>query len=214
MLEVRRSAERGTFDHGWLKTSHTFSFADYYDPRWVEYGALRVINDDRVAPGRGFGKHGHRDMEIITYILEGELEHRDSLGNGSVIRVGEVQRLSAGRASPTASSTPRALRRCTFCRSGSCPRRCACRRGTSRRASAPPTSADACGSSPRTTAPTARSSSARTRASMPGCSPAPSRPTSCLRRAGAARAARGHGRGSAAVRSALVAQAGGRNPGR
>ena len=96
MLEVRRSAERGTFDHGWLKTSHTFSFADYYDPRWVEYGALRVINDDRVAPGRGFGKHGHRDMEIITYILEGELEHRDSLGNGSVIRVGDVQRLSAG----------------------------------------------------------------------------------------------------------------------
>jgi quercetin 2,3-dioxygenase len=96
MLEIRRSADRGYVDHGWLKTSHTFSFADYYDPRWVEYGPLRVINDDRVAPGRGFGKHGHRDMEIITYILAGELEHRDSMGNGSVIRVGDVQRMSAG----------------------------------------------------------------------------------------------------------------------
>jgi hypothetical protein len=96
MLNVRRSADRGYFDHGWLKTFHTFSFADYYDPQWVEYGPLRVINDDRVAPGRGFGKHGHRDMEIITYILEGELEHQDSMGNGSVIRVGDVQRMSAG----------------------------------------------------------------------------------------------------------------------
>ena len=96
MLEVRRSAERGFFDHGWLKTFHTFAFADYYDPNWVGYGPLRVINDDRVAAGRGFGKHGHRDMEIITYILVGELEHRDSMGNGSVIRVGDVQRMSAG----------------------------------------------------------------------------------------------------------------------
>jgi quercetin 2,3-dioxygenase len=96
MLEVRRSAERGYFDHGWLKTSHTFSFGDYYDPQWVEYGPLRVINDDRVAPGQGFGKHGHRDMEIVTYILAGELEHQDSMGNGSVIRVGDVQRMSAG----------------------------------------------------------------------------------------------------------------------
>jgi len=93
---VRRSAERGYFDHGWLKTAHTFSFSDYYDPQWVEYGALRVINDDRVAPGQGFGKHGHRDMEIITYLLAGELEHKDSMGNGSVIRVGDVQRMSAG----------------------------------------------------------------------------------------------------------------------
>ncbi len=96
MLEVRRSADRGHFDHGWLKTFHTFSFADYYDPEWVGYGPLRVINDDRVAPGQGFGKHGHRDMEIITYILAGRLEHRDSMGNGSVIRVGDVQRMSAG----------------------------------------------------------------------------------------------------------------------
>ena len=95
-LQVRRSAERGHFDHGWLKTAHTFSFGDYYDPQWVEYGPLRVINDDRVAAGQGFGKHGHRDMEIITYILAGELEHQDSMGNGSIIRVGDVQRMSAG----------------------------------------------------------------------------------------------------------------------
>jgi len=96
MLQVRRSAERGYFDHGWLKTYHTFSFGEYQDPTWVEYGALRVINDDRVAPGEGFGKHGHRDMEILTYILEGELQHRDSMGNGSVIRPGDLQRMSAG----------------------------------------------------------------------------------------------------------------------
>jgi redox-sensitive bicupin YhaK (pirin superfamily) len=96
MLEIRRSAERGYFDHGWLKSFHTFSFADYYDPAWLGVGPLRVINDDRVAPGQGFGKHGHRDMEIITYILAGELQHQDSMGNGSVIRVGDVQRMSAG----------------------------------------------------------------------------------------------------------------------
>jgi quercetin 2,3-dioxygenase len=96
VLEVRRGSERGYFDHGWLKTYHTFSFADYQDPAWMEYGALRVINDDRVAPGAGFGKHGHRDMEILTYILAGELQHRDSMGNGSIIRAGDVQRMSAG----------------------------------------------------------------------------------------------------------------------
>ena len=95
-MKIRRANERGHANHGWLDTYHTFSFADYYDPQWMGYRALRVINDDLVMPGEGFGTHPHRDMEIITYMLSGALEHKDSMGNGRVIRAGEAQYMAAG----------------------------------------------------------------------------------------------------------------------
>lgn len=96
VMQLRKASERGHRNHGWLDTHYTFSFADYIDPKHMRFRALRVMNEDRVAPGRGFGMHGHEDMEIVTYVLSGALEHKDSMGNGSILRPGELQRMTAG----------------------------------------------------------------------------------------------------------------------
>ena len=106
MIRIRLAGDRGRYDHGWLDTRHSFSFADYVDPEAMGFRSLRVLNEDFIQPGQGFGTHPHRDMEIITYVLEGFLEHRDSMGNGSMIRVGEVQRMSAGTGITHSESNP------------------------------------------------------------------------------------------------------------
>jgi len=108
MITIRRAADRGSFDHGWLQTAHTFSFADYHDPAHVQFGSLRVLNEDVVAPGQGFGEHPHRDMEILTWVLRGALRHHDSMGHTEVLRPGEVQVMSAGTGVVHSESNPSA----------------------------------------------------------------------------------------------------------
>ena len=145
MITIRKSEDRGHFNHGWLDTYHTFSFDQYYDPAHMHFRALRVINEDRVAPGQGFPTHSHRDMEIITYILSGALEHRDSMGNGSVIRPGDVQRMTAGTGVAHSEFNPSQTEAVTSCRFGFCPGDAVWRPATSRNISRRRAAREGCG---------------------------------------------------------------------
>ena len=156
MLDIRKADQRGRGEHGWLSSRHSFSFAQYFDPQQVGFSDLLVINDDHVAPARGFGKHPHRDMEIFSYVLEGALEHADTMGTGSVIRPGDVQRMSAGTGVQHSEFNASQNEPAHLLQIWVIPRRAGDSPATRKNASTTPTSADVCAWSPRPTAAMAR----------------------------------------------------------